>query len=268
MPQFFGKYRGKVTTNKDPLHLGRIQVEVPAIFGTGQASWAMPCTPYAGKDMGWFAIPPIGSNIWVEFEGGDPDYPIWSGCFWGEDQIPEGAKVEDPDKVQIFKTPYGITMTLSNLGDNKGLTIVVDTPTVDRTLKMVFSADGIELNDKDETTIKIKADIIEIKNKANSTITVTASNIEQKQSSVTTNITSNTIELTCNPATLKLAAASGIELSNPPANAKLSSSGIELSATAPKVTITPAQIQLNNAASDIKLLPVGVNVNNGALEVI
>lgn len=268
MPQFFGKYRGQVVSNKDPQHLGRIQVKVPAIYGSGQASWAMPCTPYAGKDLGWFAIPPVGSNIWVEFEGGDPDYPIWAGGFWGEDQLPQAAKVEEPDKVQVFKTPYGITLTLSNAGDNKGLTIVVDTPTVERKLKMVFNADGIELNNKDETTIKIKADVIEIKNKANSTITITASNIEQKQTSVTTNLTSNAIDLTCNPATIKLAAASGIELSNAPANAKLSSSGIELSATVPKITLTPAQIQLNNTASDIKLLPVGVNVNNGALEVI
>lgn len=268
MPTFFGKYRGKVVVNKDPLHLGRIQVEVPAIFGTGKASWAMPCSPYAGQDFGWFAIPTVASNVWVEFEGGDPDYPIWTGCFWGADQLPTDAKVEEPDKVQVLRTPYGVTMTISNLGENKGLTIVVETPTVERKLKMVFNADGIEINNKDETTIKIKADIIELKNKANSTITITASNIEQKQTSVTTNLTSNTIDLICNPATIKLAAASGIELNNAPANAKLNSSGIELSATVPKIAITPAQIELSNTAANIKLLPVAVNVNNGALEVI
>jgi hypothetical protein len=268
MPAFFGKYRGQVAANKDPLHLGRIQVKVPAVFGTGQSSWAMPCTPYAGKDLGWFAIPPVNSNVWVEFEGGDPDYPIWTGCFWGEDQLPQLARVEEPDKVQVFRTPYGITFTLSNLGENKGLTIVVETPTVERKLKMVFNADGIEINNKDETTIKIKADIIELKNKANSTITITADSIEQKQTSVKTNLTANTIDLICNPATIKLATASGIELNNAPANAKLNSSGIELSATVPKVALTPAQIELSNVASNIKLLPVGVNVNNGALEVI
>ena len=265
---FYGKYRGKVVFNKDPLNLGRIQVEVPSVYGSGTNNWAMPCTPYGGKDFGWFAIPTVGSNIWVEFEGGDPDYPIWVGCFWGEDQLPQAARVEEPDKVQVFRTPYGITLTLSNLGENKGLTLVVEDPTVERKLKMVFNADGIELNNQDETTIKIKADIIELKNKANSTITITASNIEQKQTSVTTNLTANTIDLICNPATIKLATASGIELNNPPANAKLNSTGIELSATVPKITLTPAQIQLNNTASDIKLLPVGVNVNNGALEVI
>lgn len=268
MRRFFGKYRGKVVANKDPLNLGRIQVAVPAIYGQGRLSWALPCSPYAGKDFGWFAIPTIDSQVWVEFEAGDPDYPIWTGCFWSQDELPQAAKVEEPDKVQVFRTPYGITMTLSNLGSNKGLTIVVESPTVERTLKMVFNADGIEINNKDETTIKIKADIIELKNKANSTITITADDIEQKQTSVSTKLTSNTIDLTCNPATIKLASSSGIELNNAPANAKINASGIELTASVPKVTITPAQIQLNNTASDIKLLPVGVNVNNGALEVI
>ncbi|NJK52396.1 MAG: hypothetical protein HC936_05410 [Leptolyngbyaceae cyanobacterium SU_3_3] len=268
MPAFFGKYRGKVAVNKDPQHLGRIQVSVPAIFGTGRQSWAMPCTPYAGKDIGFFTIPPVGSNVWVEFEGGDPDYPIWAGCFWGEDQLPQDARVEDPDKVQVFRTPYGITLTLSNLGDNKGATLIVDSPTVSRKLKMIFNADGIEINNKDETTIKIKADIIELKNRANSTITISQSNIESKQTSVKTDLTATTIDLICNPATVKLSASAGIELNNTPANAKFNASGIELSATAPQIKMTPAQIEISNVASNIKLLPVGVNVNNGALEVI
>lgn len=266
--QVFGKYRGKVVVNKDPLHLGRVQVSVPAIYGSGQQSWALPCSPYAGADIGFFAIPPVGSNIWVEFEGGDPDYPIWTGCFWGEDQLPALAKVEDPDKVQVFRTPYGITCTLSNLGENKGITLVVDTPTVERKLKLVFNADGIELNNKDETTIKIMADKIELKNKANSTITITASDIQHKESSVEVKLTGSSIDLICNPATLKLATASGIELNNAPANAKFNSSGIELSATVPSVKLTPAQIELSNTAANVKLSPISVNVNNGALEVI
>jgi uncharacterized protein involved in type VI secretion and phage assembly len=43
----------------------------------------MPCVPLAGKQMGAYLVPQIGSGVWVEFEQGDPDYPIWSGCFWG-----------------------------------------------------------------------------------------------------------------------------------------------------------------------------------------
>ncbi|MGL5804813.1 MAG: phage baseplate assembly protein V, partial [Xenococcaceae cyanobacterium] len=144
MAQFFGKYRGKVTSNKDPLHLGRVQVTVPAIYFEGRESWAMPCTPYAGRDIGFFTVPPVDTNIWVEFEGGDPDYPIWTGCFWGENELPQNARVAEPDKVQVFKT-YGITITLSNLGENKGLSIVVENPVVQKPLKMIFNADGIEV---------------------------------------------------------------------------------------------------------------------------
>lgn len=77
--QFFGKYRGKVENNIDPMMMGRVQVSVPAVLGDGGLSWAMPCAPYAGSGVGFFAIPPTGANVWVEFEGGDPDYPIWSG---------------------------------------------------------------------------------------------------------------------------------------------------------------------------------------------
>ena len=268
MPKpFFGKYRGKVTGNKDPLHLARLLVEVPAILGDRQDSWAMPATPYAGKDIGFFTIPPVGTNIWVEFEGGDPDYPIWAGCFWGEDELPQNAKVEEPDKVQVFRAT-GITLTWSNLGNNKGVTLEVESPVVERKLKMVFNADGIELNNKDETTIKIKADEIELKNKNNSTVTITADTITLKESAIEVKLTGSTIDLTCSPATVKLATSSGIEISNAPGNAKINSSGVEISATVPRVKLTPAALELSNTAATIKLSPISVNVNNGALEVI
>lgn len=82
MKEFFGKYRGQVANNRDPMNLGRIQVQAPTVLGAGRSSWAMPCVPYAGPQVGFYAMPPIGASVWVEFEGGDPDYPIWSGCFW------------------------------------------------------------------------------------------------------------------------------------------------------------------------------------------
>lgn len=267
MPQFFGKYRGKVSANVDPLHLGRIQVEVPAIFGDDRLAWALPCTPYAGSDVGFFAIPPVATNIWVEFEQGDPDYPIWSGCFWGENQLPQNARVDEPVEVQVFRVA-GITMTWSNLGDNKGVTLEVQNPVVDRPLKMVFNADGIELNNNDETTIKIQADTIELKNRTSSTVTITADSIELKESAITVKLTASSIELDCMPAKIALSTASGIELSNAPASAKFSASGIELGATSASVKVSPATIELSNAAANIKLSPISVSINNGALEVI
>ena len=81
--RFYGKYRGTVLNNVDPLQIGRIQVIVPDVSTILPSSWAMPCAPVAGIQTGVFAVPPIGAGVWVEFEQGDPDYPIWAGCFWG-----------------------------------------------------------------------------------------------------------------------------------------------------------------------------------------
>ncbi|BAY24877.1 Rhs element Vgr protein [Calothrix sp. NIES-2100] len=250
MEKFFGKYRGQVTNSQDPLNLGRIQVRVAAIYGEGIENWALPATPYAGKDIGFFTVPPVGSNVWVEFEGGDTDYPIWSGCFWGEGELPQAARVSEPDKVQVLKT-NGITFTWNNL-DNKGLFIEVKEPVVDRPLKMVFNPQGIEINNNNELTIKITADIIELKNRANSTVTLRTDSIQVKEGTVEVNLTSNQIELKSPPGDIKLQAATGIELSNPAANTKL----------------TPTSIELTVGAASIKMSPATVNVNNGALEVI
>lgn len=81
--KYFGKYRGTVVNNVDPMQIGRIQVMVPDVSNIMLSSWAMPCMPVAGINMGMFTVPVIGAGVWVEFEQGDPDYPVWVGCFWG-----------------------------------------------------------------------------------------------------------------------------------------------------------------------------------------
>ncbi len=81
--RFYGKYRGLVVENLDPEQIGRVLVQVPDVLGEIPSSWAMPCVPAAGIQSGCFIVPPIGSQVWVEFEQGDPDYPIWTGGFWG-----------------------------------------------------------------------------------------------------------------------------------------------------------------------------------------
>ncbi len=81
--QYLGKYRGTCVNNVDPMQIGRIQVLCPDVSTIMISSWAMPCVPMAGKQQGAFMIPQIGSGVWVEFEQGDPDYPIWVGGFWG-----------------------------------------------------------------------------------------------------------------------------------------------------------------------------------------
>ncbi len=73
--RYFGKYRGQVQNNLDPMMQGRVQVSCAAVLGDGQMSWAMPCSPYGGSGVGFFMIPPVGANVWVEFEGGTSTIP-------------------------------------------------------------------------------------------------------------------------------------------------------------------------------------------------
>ena len=253
--KLFGKYRGIVTKNQDPENLGRIQVKVAAISEDNNL-WAMPCTPYAGKDVGFFTIPPQDANVWVEFEGGNPYYPIWSGCFWGTGELPQAAQVKEPDKVQVFKTD-GVTVTVSNLDNKKNLTVEVEKPVVEKALKMIFNSEGIEINNNSQTTIKLMAETIELKNGNNSTITIAKESIEQKESNVEIKMTNKSIELKSNPANITLNTSSGIEMKNNPATAKLTSSGIDLVSTPAKVKIAASGIELNNPISNIKLSPGG-----------
>jgi type VI secretion system secreted protein VgrG len=102
--RYYGKYRGYVHKVDDPLNLGRVQAVVPRLFGDTPLGWALPCTPYAGPDQGFYTVPDLGSAVWIEFEGGDPASPIWSGMWWGR---PEAADAGQPDSTaaEVRTTP-------------------------------------------------------------------------------------------------------------------------------------------------------------------
>ena len=121
-PVYYGKYRGRVESNVDEELMGRIQVSCPAVPGL-RLGWAMPCVPYAGPGVGWFAIPPIGADVWVEFEAGDPNYPIWSGCFWQAGQIP--IPPGDPNTKAFVTTACRIVMN-DLVEEGGGMEIAVD----------------------------------------------------------------------------------------------------------------------------------------------
>ena len=102
MSTFLGKYRATVLDNVDPLQIGRLMVQVPDVSNVIPSTWAMPCVPFAGIQSGFYAVPAIGSGVWVEFEHGDPDYPIWVGCFWGSAaDLPALALAAPPGVQQV-----------------------------------------------------------------------------------------------------------------------------------------------------------------------
>ena len=134
--KFYGKYRGTVTNNFDKDGLGRIKAKVTTVLGEEELPWAMPSVPYAGDNIGMFFIPPEGSNVWIEFEEGDVNKPIFSGCFWGHGQIPD--KNYDPN-IKMIKTENASLRIGDKSAKNR---IEIKT---DKNQKIIVNPEGIEL---------------------------------------------------------------------------------------------------------------------------
>lgn len=115
--QYFGKFRGSVLNNVDPMQIGRLLVQVPDVLGISTSSWAMPCFPVTGRQMGFWSIPQIGTGVWVEFEQGDVDHPIWSGCWFGSAaDVPALALATPPPLSSVFmQTAAQVTFQMSDL---------------------------------------------------------------------------------------------------------------------------------------------------------
>ena len=137
--KFYGKYRGTVINNIDPMQIGRILVMVPEVSSLLPSSWAMPCLPIAGKQEGIFAVPQLGAGVWVEFEHGDPDYPIWVGGFWG-------TAAEVPALALLPAPPPGQNILVQTTGQNTLLLSDMPGPTGGIMLKTLTSA-MIVIND-------------------------------------------------------------------------------------------------------------------------
>jgi uncharacterized protein involved in type VI secretion and phage assembly len=124
--RYFGKYRGTVLNNVDPEMRGRIMAIVPDVTGVVPTSWAMPCFPWGGIQTGVFAVPPPGAGVWIEFEQGDPDYPIWTGCFFGTAAEVPAAALLAPPPVPAFtvQTPLQNSISVSDMpGPTGGIMI-------------------------------------------------------------------------------------------------------------------------------------------------
>ena len=134
---FYGKYRGVVTDNRDPNNIGRIRARVQDVYGDQESGWAMPSVPYAGNRVGLYLIPPQRASVWIEFEHGDPDFPVWSGCFWASSEMPVSPVT--PDK-KVFKTDVG-TLTFDDTQGAGGVTIETTAG-----LKIKMDQNGIEIS--------------------------------------------------------------------------------------------------------------------------
>ncbi len=154
---FYGKYRGVVTDNQDPLVLGRVRAKVPDVMGDQESGWAMPCAPFGGKQTGFFAIPTVGAGAWIEFEHGDPDYPIWCGCWWGNSSEMPAILLSPPYKKLVIKTEGGHTVTLDDTPGVGGITLETANGQ-----KIVLNSTGVEITNGQGAGIKMTGPQISI----------------------------------------------------------------------------------------------------------
>ncbi|MGB3135802.1 MAG: phage baseplate assembly protein V [Nodosilinea sp.] len=146
----FGKYRGKVSDVDDPEGLGRLKASME-IWGGQESSWAWPAVPFAGPGHGLVLLPEVGDGVWIEFEAGKPDRPIWTGCWWARGELPDPGGT----KTRALVTSSGHRLVLDD-GNNQvqllhaGGAELTMTNT-DITLKIgatqvVLSASGVNIN--------------------------------------------------------------------------------------------------------------------------
>jgi uncharacterized protein involved in type VI secretion and phage assembly len=151
----WGKYRGVVSDINDPLMTMRIKAKVPDVYGDDESGWAMPCAPFGGDGVGFLALPKKGAGVWIEFEHGDPDYPIWSGGWWGGPlDPPSEAKTPVPFQQKIIlKTPGGSSLIIDDSpGPAGGIFIKTSAGQ-----KISLTALGIEIDNGKGASIKMVA---------------------------------------------------------------------------------------------------------------
>jgi uncharacterized protein involved in type VI secretion and phage assembly len=183
---FYGKYRGFVVENADPEKLGRLKLRVPSILGNEVVTgWAMPCVPYGGDaNQGMLFIPEVDAGVWVEFEEGDLEFPIWVGTFWskpgGESELPfpnqpdgsEDSAVQDPPTRKIIKTLEGHTIQFED-GNGDPRIIISDGQSENL---IVFEQKGISITNKNNS-IKLTDKGIVIKDTNSNILTQDANGI-------------------------------------------------------------------------------------------
>ena len=158
--RYFGKYRGIVKQVDDPDKLGRITAQVPEIYDDVESPWALPAVPFAGQDHGFVAIPEEGDGVWIEFEAGDVSRPVWTGCWWGDGELPDpGAPL-----TRVFATTAGHKLVLDDDGSEVQLLHSggAEIKMTDDDIKVSIGQSEATLASSGEITIKVGATEIKL----------------------------------------------------------------------------------------------------------
>ena len=155
--EFLGKYRGLVTDIQDPMMQGRIKAKVPEVFGTDESGWALPCLAFGGSQMGLFVLPDVGSGVWIEFEHGDPSFPIWVGSWFGSKADMPSQLMSPPYKKTMIMTKSGHSITLDDSSGAGGITLLTAGGQ-----KIALTSQGIEIDNGNGATIKLSGSQVSV----------------------------------------------------------------------------------------------------------
>lgn len=212
---YFGKHRGIVSDNVDPEKRARVKLRVPAVLGDAETGWALPSLPCGGlAGQGFFCVPGIGAQVWAEFEGGNPDFPIWTGTFWQQSGDPP-AEVQDPPTTRVLHTAKGHVFLLEDKDQAEEV-------------KVVHSAGAMLDMDKDGNVV--------LADKNGARLTLDAANGK----AVLEDANGNTLTLSSQGATLEDSNGNTIEMT---------ASGVKVGASA-SITLEGASVQLGGAGGE------------------
>ncbi|WP_052863729.1 phage baseplate assembly protein V [Streptomyces niger] len=157
--RFLGKFRGRVASNDDPLRMGRITAHVPDVLGDEASTWAMPCFPFTGAQAGQYVIPSEGAGVWIEFEQGDPSFPVWTGCWYG-------SEAEMPVDAQTGARAGAEPVVIETQGHHK--IVLSDVPEEGILLQapggasVRINASGVHINNGQGASVLLKGDQVDI----------------------------------------------------------------------------------------------------------
>ena len=184
--RFYGKYRGIVVDNQDPSQLGRLKLKVPSVLGPDVVTgWATPCVPYGGAaDQGFLFVPERGAGVWVEFEEGDLEFPIWVGTFWSQPDdenraaqaaagptVPSRTRCRTRRPARSSRPLKGHTIQFEDADDEEAVLVREG-----RNGHLVtMNKDGITIVDKKQNTILLNDDGVKITDATGNAIKMTGS---------------------------------------------------------------------------------------------
>jgi hypothetical protein len=238
-----GRYRARVAENEDPLGLGRLQLRCADVPGLA-AGWAVPAVPYAGKGVGFYVIPPKEASVWLEFEGGDPACPVWSGCFWATGEVPLGPA--HPVK-KVWKTASG-TLSVDDTEKTGGMLLKMDGPAASESMSVAIGPDSIVLSCPQGT------------------VTMTRSSIELTVPQAVVTLDAGTIKLTVPGSTVTIT-AEAVKAENGAGSSIVTANSAKLAVGPASVALSPESVEASMPASSVQLTAGSVSVKGAAVSV-